>query len=241
MTAANRNAAGAWSDEAKAIARQARGLSGEKLYQLVLRLQRMTGRSREDCWRLVLRTMKIRDEHRRWTAAEIEALREHIATPTQTIEETAKKLGRTAKSVRTALYRHGLKIREIRGDWMSIHPLAKILHVRKEEIQLWIDKGWLEPTVQTHGKRTSQIITPEALDALYRHHLGDLMTRNRVPSVALIEMYRDLCFVPKHTIGSQLLSVRHDKQERADYAASQAQGGAPEGINLDFDEKDNND
>jgi hypothetical protein len=39
--------------------------------------------------------------------------------------------------------------------------------------------------------------------------------------VALIEIYRDLCFVPKHTIGSQLLTVRHDKRERAAYAASQ--------------------
>ncbi len=52
MTAAlNRNAAGAWSDEAKAIVIQASVLSGEKLDQLVRRLQRRSGRSRESCWR----------------------------------------------------------------------------------------------------------------------------------------------------------------------------------------------
>ena len=102
MSAAlNRNAAGAWSDEAKAIATQARALSGEKLDQLVRRLQRHSGRSRESCWRFLMKTgLKFRDEHRRWTEAEIEELREHIAT--HTVEETAKKLGRSAKSVRCA-------------------------------------------------------------------------------------------------------------------------------------------
>ena len=226
MTAAlNRNAAGAWSDEAKAIAKQAPALSGEKLYQLVCRLQRLTGRSRESCWRFVLQYgLKIRDEHRRWTDAEIDQMREHLAT--LTLEETAKKLGRSAKSVRCALHRNRLKIREIRGDWTSIDSVARVFRVRKEEIQFWIDKGWLEPTVRTHGKRTSQAITPEALDALYKRHLGDLMARNRVPSVALLEIYRDLCFVPKHTTGSQLLTVRRDKREREAYAASQADGDA---------------
>ena len=221
----NRNAAGAWSDEAKAIAKQARALSGEKLDQLVRRLQRLTGRSREACWRFVLQTgLKFRDEHRRWTEAEIDQMREHLAT--LTLEETAKKLGRSAKSVRCALHRHGLKVREIRCDWMSTDSLARILRVRKSEIQFWIDKGWLEPTVRTHGKRTSQVITPEALDALYKHHLGDLMARNRVPSVALLEIYRDLCFVPKHTTGSQLLTVRRDKREREAYAASRVENDA---------------
>ena len=227
----------AWGEEARAIATQARVLSGEKLDQLVRRLQRHSGRSRESCWRFLMKTgLKIRDEHRRWTEAEIEELREHIAT--HTVEETAKKLGRSAKSVRCALHRYDLKIREIRCDWMSIDSLARILRVRKAEIQFWIEKGWLEATIRTHGKRTSHVITPEALDALYRHHLGDLMARNRVPSVALIEIYRELCFVPKHTVGSQLLSVRHDKQERADYAASQAQGGVPDDDDSDFEEED---
>ena len=49
MTTLTQNTAGGWSDEAKAIAIQARVLSGEKLDQLVRRLQRHTGRSRESC------------------------------------------------------------------------------------------------------------------------------------------------------------------------------------------------
>ena len=220
MTAVNRSTAGAWNDEAKAIAIQARVLSGEKLDQLVRRLQRHTGRSRESCWRFVLQTgLKIRDEHRRWTEAEIDALREHIAT--HTVEETAKMLGRSAKSVRCALHRYDLKIREIRCDWMSIHSLANILHVRKAEIQSWIEKGWLEATVRTHGKRSSYVITPEAFRALYTRHLSELIAQKRIPSVALFEAFYNYCFVPKHTIGTQLLTVRRDKRERAAFTAMQ--------------------
>jgi hypothetical protein len=170
----------------------------------------------------VLQTgLKSRDEHRRWTEAEIEALHEHIAT--HTVEEAAKKLGRSVKSVRCALHRYDLKIREIRCDWMSIHSLAKILHVRKAEIQSWIEKGWLEATVRMYGKRTSYSITPEAFRALYKHHLSDLLVQKRIPNMALFKAFYNYCFVPKHTIGTQLLTVRRDKREREAYDAIQAE------------------
>jgi hypothetical protein len=222
--AQNQNAIHAWSEEAKAMAIQARVLSGEKLGQLVCRLQRHSGRSRESCWRFVLQTgLKIRDEHRRWTDDELDNLREHIAT--HSVAETAKMLGRSVKSVRCALQRNELKVREIRCDWMSVESLARILHVRKTEILSWIEKGWLEATVRVHGKRSSYAITPEAFRALYSHHLNDLLTQKRIPNVALFEAFYNYCFVPKHTIGSQLLTVRRDKRERAAYEASQMEDG----------------
>jgi len=218
--AQNRNAANTWSDEARAMAVQARVLSGDKLDQLVRRLQRHSGRSRESCWRFVLQTgLKIRDEHRRWTETEIETAREHLAT--HTVGETARVLGRSVKSVRCALHRNDLKVREIRCDWMSINSLARILHVRKTEILSWIEKGWLEATVRVHGKRSSYVITPEAFRTLYSHHLNDLLTQKKIPNVALFEAFYNYCFVPKHTIGTQLLMVRRDKREREAYAASQ--------------------
>jgi hypothetical protein len=49
--------------------------------------------------------------------------------------------------------------------------------------------------------------------------------------VALFEAFYNYCFVPKHTIGSQLLTVRHDKREREAYAASQKEDD-------EFDEDD---
>jgi hypothetical protein len=220
--AQNQNAANTWSDEARAMAVQARVLSGDKLDQLVRRLQRHSGRSRESCWRFVLQTgLKIRDEHRRWTETEIETAREHLAT--HTVGETARVLGRSVKSVRCALHRNDLKVREIRCDWMSINSLARILHVRKTEILSWIEKGWLEATVRVHGKRSSYVITPEAFRTLYSHHLNDLLTQKKIPNVALFEAFYNYCFVPKHTIGTQLLMVRRDKREREAYAASQTE------------------
>ena len=113
-----------WSDEAISLAKQARMLSVEKLDQLVRRLQRSTGRSREACWRFILQAgLKIRDEHRRWTEDEYEKLREHLAT--HSVAETAKLLGRSEKSVRCAAERNDLSIRNIRCDLMSIHSMAQ--------------------------------------------------------------------------------------------------------------------
>jgi hypothetical protein len=38
--------------------------------------------------------------------------------------------------------------------------------------------------------------------------------------MALFEAFYNYCFVPKHTIGSQLLTVRRDKREREAFAES---------------------
>jgi hypothetical protein len=58
--------------------------------------------------------------------------------------------------------------------------------------------------------------------------------------VALFEAFYNYCFVPKHTIGTQLLTVRRDKQEREAFAACRAEnirlaaeaGGGLNGLSL---------
>jgi hypothetical protein len=47
------------------------------------------------------------------------------------------------------------------------------------------------------------------------------LEQKRIPNVALFEAFYNFCFVPKHTIGTQLLIVRRDKRERAAFAATQ--------------------
>jgi hypothetical protein len=69
--------------------------------------------------------------------------------------------------------------------------------------------------------RGDHIITPESFRALYTHHLRDLLEQKRVPNIALFEAFYNYCFVPKHTIGTQLLTVRRDKREREAFAATQ--------------------
>ena len=107
---------------------------------------------------------------------------------------------------------------------MSVNSLAKILRVRKTEIHTWIEKEWLQATTQITGKRQTHVITPEAFRALYTHHLRGLLEQKRVPNVALFEAFYNYCFVPKHTIGTQLLTVRRDKREREAFAAERAGG-----------------
>jgi hypothetical protein len=208
-----------WSSEALAMAARAKVLSGSKLEQLVVRLQRHSGRHKEACWRFIIQYgIKGRVDHRRWTENEIEEAREELVK--KTVEEVAAKLHRTPRAVRNMLRRHGLSVREIRCDRFSLVSLSVALHVRKSEIQFWIKQEWLQATVDIRGGKRSYIITPEALALLYKHHLPKLLARG-VPNLALFEAYLQYCYSPKHTVGRQLLDVRRDKKERAAYAATQ--------------------
>jgi hypothetical protein len=205
-----------WSDEARALVVQAKVLSGNKLEQLVTRLQRHSGHSREKCWRFVIQHgIKDRSEHRRWTAHEVEAVREELVK--RPIHEVARKLNRSPKAVRNMLQRHALSLREIRCDIFSLEGVATALRVRKSEVLFWIQENWLQATIVETGKRRSYIITPEALAQLYKQHLPKLLKRG-IPNQSLFEAYVLYCYSPKHTVGTQLLDVRRDKRERAAYA-----------------------
>jgi hypothetical protein len=211
-----------WSQEAHALAVQARVLSGNKLEQLVIRLQRHSGRSKEACWRfLIQQGLKGRVEHRRWTEADIDLVREDLVK--RTVEQIAKKLKRSPKAIRSMLERNQLGVREIRCDLFSVESLARALHVRREEILFWIDQHWLDATVSVRGKRRSYVITPESLTLLYKNHLPDLLKRGNF-SQSLFEAYLQYCYAPKHTVGEQLLDVRRDKRERAAYEELQNPG-----------------
>lgn len=208
-----------WSGEAVALVAQAKVLSGSKLEQLVVRIQRHSGHSREACWRFVIQHgIKGRVDHRRWTEEEIETVREELVK--HSVEEIARNMGRTAKSVRSMLQRNQLPVREIRCDLFSLEGLARALHVRKSEILSWIEKGWLQAAVHAQGKRRSYSITPEALAQVYKHHLTDLLKRG-IPNQSLFEAYVQYVHSPKHTVGEQLLEVRRDKRERAAFAAAE--------------------
>ena len=209
-----------WSAEAKAMAAQAKVLSGNKLEQLVVRLQRHSGRTKEACWRFIIQFgIKGKVDHRRWTEPEIDVVREELVK--RSVEDVAKKLNRTPKAIRNMLRRNHLSVREIRCDLFSVESLASVLHVRKSEIVFWIEQHWLDATVGSRGKRHFYIITAEALVRLYKHHQSDLLKRG-IRNQSLFEAYLQYCYSPKHTVGEQLLDVRRDKRERAAFAAAEA-------------------
>jgi hypothetical protein len=204
-----------WSIEARQLVVQARVLSGDKLLELLCRLQRLTGQSKDDCWRFIRQHgLKRGVEHRRWSDVEFDQLREELAM--HPISVVAKKLGRSEESIRSILARHGLSVRAIRCDLFSVQSLASALHVSRRQVLSWIEEGWLQATVEIRGNLRSLTITPEALTQLYRLHLPKLIQRG-LPNRTLFEAYLEYCHVPKHTTGSQLLDVRRDKKEREAY------------------------
>jgi hypothetical protein len=211
-----------WSAEAIAMAAQAKVLSGSKLEQLVVRLQRHSGRPKEACWRFIIQYgIKGQQDHRRWTETEFEIVREELVK--RSIEEVARKVNRTPKAIRNMLNRNDLSLREIRCDLFSVESLAIALRVRKAEIVFWIEQGWLQASIACRGKRKFYTVTPEALMSLYKQHHADVLKRG-IPNQALFEAYVQYCFSPKHTVGEQLLDVRRDKRERAAYAVAGAKG-----------------
>ncbi len=215
-----------WSTKAKQMAAEAKVLSGNKLEQLVTRIQRHTGRPKETCWRFVIQYgIKGKPDYRRWTDPEFDLVREELVKGT--VEQAAKKLNRTPKAIRNMLRRNHLSLRDIRCDQFSVESLATVLRVRKIEIVHWIEQGWLEAAVGNRGKRNFYIITPEALIKLYKQHQADLLKRG-IRNQVLFEAYFQYCYSPKHTIGEQLLDVRRDKRERAAFAAAEAAARDPE-------------
>lgn len=205
--------------EALAIAAQAKVLPGNKLEQLIVRLQRHSGHNKEACWRFVIQYgLKGRTDHRRWTEEEIETLREGLVK--FSLEEMAAKLHRSPKALREKLGREGYNIRDIRCDLFSIESLMRAVRVGRSQVLFWIERGWLPAIVNKCGQRNRYTITPEGLAFLYKNHLHDVLKQG-VPNQSLFEAYVQYCYSPKHTVGEQLLDVRRDKRERAAYEESQ--------------------
>ncbi|KAA6465270.1 hypothetical protein DYQ86_04820 [Acidobacteria bacterium AB60] len=223
--------------EALAIAAQARALSGNKLEQLVVRLQRHTGQSKALCWRFVIQYgLKGRSDHRRWTNEELETLREGLVK--FSLEEMATKLHRSPRALRQKLAREGYNLRDIRCDLFSVDGLACAIKVQRTQVLSWIALGWLPATATIRCNRKYYIITPEALSYLYKNHLQDVLKRG-VPNQSLFEAYVQYCHSPKHTVGEQLLDVRRDKRERAAYEQlrRESENSEETGDNHDVDEE----
>jgi hypothetical protein len=81
---------------------QARVLSGNKLEELVVRLQRCTGITKGQCWRSIIqRALKRSIDRRRWTDEEKDEVREELVR--KSLEEVANKLRRTLRQFAACL------------------------------------------------------------------------------------------------------------------------------------------
>ena len=207
-----------WPPEALNFAKGAKKLPGQNLEQLVVKLQRITGNPRRECWRfLITEGLESGHSSRRWTDEELELARELIAE--HPVEQVATRLGRSVKAVYSAMSRINVSLREVRCDLHTPSSIARVLHVRREEVNTWIRNGWLVQTAARVGSRSIRYITPDAFVAFWKTYQEQVLTKRRF-QFARFEAFYQYCYTPKHTVGEQLLKVRGDKRERLAFAAA---------------------
>ena len=182
------------------------------LKSLITRIAGVSGNPRAACWRFARQLgITSKRSYRPWTKAEQQKLLDLVAS--HSLQEVTTILRRSATSVRTMLHRLGASAR-MGQDWFTKHTLAKALHVRAEEVQKWIDQGWLKSRkVGTHGVK-KEIIDAEDFCQFCKQHREEIVGR-RLNSDRL-NFVQTFVFPPSHM---ELLPVREAKKEQAAYEA----------------------
>ena len=110
--------------------------------RLVTKLAEVSGNPRDACLRF-LRELGVNQKraYREWTKPEQQRLMDLVSS--MPVEEAAKILRRPATSVRSMLHRLGVGGKTGR-EWFTKFSLSRALHTRPDEIQKWIDRGWLK-------------------------------------------------------------------------------------------------
>jgi len=123
---------------------------------LVTKLAAISGNPRDACLRF-LRELGVNQKraYREWTKPEQQRLLDLITA--MPVEEAAKILRRPAGSVRSMLHRLGIGGKTGR-EWFTKFSLSRALHTRPDEIQKWIDLGWLKSRALTTAGTKANII-----------------------------------------------------------------------------------
>jgi hypothetical protein len=173
--------------------------SGRKL--LVAKLVEISGNPREACLRFLRHSgIEQKRPYREWTKAEQRRLLDLITT--MPVGEAAKILRRPLGSVRSMLHRLGVGGRTGR-EWFTKYSLSRALHTRPDEIQKWIDRGWLQSRTLPFAGVQARIIHPEDFCQFVKEH-GHAAVGRRLTYDAL-RFVQNYVFPPSH---ADLLSVR---------------------------------
>jgi hypothetical protein len=186
------------------------GCRRTELKELITRMASVSGNPRSACWRFVRQSgLKSVRPYRQWTKPEQQRLLDLIAA--HSLVEVCVLLRRRPASVRSMLHRLGASAR-MGQDWFTKHALAEALHVRAEEVQRWIDRGWLKcRLVGTDGLRRA-LIEAEDFCEFCKEHRGEIVG-NRLNADRL-NFVQTFVFPPSH---ADLLPVRSAKKEQAAY------------------------
>lgn len=197
-----------WSDEARRLVGDYRGRIekagnnwGRDREQILSELARISGNPRDACLRFLRRHgVAEKRSYREWTKREQQRLVELMDDVT--VEEAARVLRRPPASVRSMLHRLGLGVRQSR-EWFTISLLAQALHISRDEVRKWVDRGWLQCRVVQAQSVKVQIIDADNFCSFVKNH-GREVIGNRL-SYEGLAFVRDYVFPRSH---ADLLSVR---------------------------------
>lgn len=180
------------------------------LKDLVERVAAVSGNPRSACWRFLRHSgVSERRSYRPWTKLEQQQLLTLISS--HSLEEVSLLLRRSSASVRAMLHRLGASAR-MGQDWFTKHALAEALHVRTNEIQKWIDRGWLKcRAIGAEGLKRQLIDADDFCDFCQQHRREIVGNRLNVDRLNFVQTF---VFPPSH---AELLPVRNAKKERASY------------------------
>jgi hypothetical protein len=180
---------------------------------MVSELVRISGNPREACLRFLRRHgVAEKRSYREWTTREQQRLIELMNDVP--VEEAARVLRRPPASVRSMLHRLGLGVRQSR-EWFTISLLAQALHIGRDEVRKWVDRGWLQCRFVQAQSVKVQIIDADDFCAFVRNH-GREVIGNRL-SYEGLAFVRDYVFPRSH---ADLLSVRgpYNKEAKLEMA-----------------------
>ena len=168
---------------------------------MLLRLAEISGNPRDACLRF-LRRFGVADKrsYRGWTTREQQRLIELMDDVP--VEEAARVLRRPPASVRSMLHRLGLGVRQSR-EWFTVSLLAQALHIGRDEVRKWVDRGWLQCRVVQAQSVRVQIIHADDFCAFVKNY-GREVIGNRL-SYEGLAFVRDYVFPRSH---ADLLSLR---------------------------------
>jgi hypothetical protein len=182
------------------------------LKSLIARLVEISGNPRDACLRFV-RQIGIREKqsYRPWTNKEQQKLLDLIVS--YPVHELTLLLRRSPASIRCMLRRLGANGR-MGQDWFTKYTLSEALHIRPEEVQKWIARGWLKCRIVQTGRLKKEIIDAADFCEFCKHHRAEIVGR-RLNSERL-SFVQTFVFPPSHM---ELLPVREAKKEEAEYEA----------------------
>jgi hypothetical protein len=197
-----------WPEEATQLVREylrsskpGQFRSRNSVASLATKLAALSGNPRDACFRFLHQQgVSQRRPWRPWTRPEQQRLFDLIETCP--VEEVSKIMQRSPRSIRSMLHRLGESSQRGR-DWFTPYSLAEALHVRVDEVQKWVNHGWLKCRVVETTSVKKRIIDPDDFSDFVKQH-GRAVVGRRLNADGLW-FVQNFVFPPKH---AHLLPLR---------------------------------